>query len=360
MLGIRLGVVGGVFFGLYVIAGFLFNRSGVAALEVSRYCFYLVVSIFATGALVTISTCPPSMVDLDDMLLRRTKLRVGLALVLAVASLANGFSRRWPPLYLNVVPNVALAVNGWLPARRTWRPCTAISVYFMYGVCCNAFRFLAIELELVQRVEDATMPSEAICPLCLFSTSLLIAAVTLFLFCRLRIKYQRSAGARGLSSTAAMYLCIYSRMVFAAQWSMWSTIFLIKDQRYPLHAIYRGSQTLIWSFPMALVLVLGKNRLFNIVARHLDQNSQRRRQEGAFVACLLDSCEIAVGQTWWIHRAAGDQDARYSESDHRRNWQQGHVVEVGTTEFSVMLRPCRRFSLVRSTSTRSEQDHTYP
>ena len=89
--------------------------------------------------------------------------------------------------------------------------------------------------------------------------------------------------------------------------------------------------------PVLVLCALGKDRLFTIVARRLDRDASRREQDGAFVASLLNQCQLTVGSTWWIRRESGDQDTAYPEGDPRRNWRKGTITEVGATMFGVKL-----------------------
>ena len=89
--------------------------------------------------------------------------------------------------------------------------------------------------------------------------------------------------------------------------------------------------------PLLGVFCFGKKRIFNVMAHFVDGSAKRRQADGAFVASLLDSCEMVLGQTWWIHRDSGDSEELYDELDHRRNWQKGKIVEVSGTHFRVKL-----------------------
>ena len=90
------------------------------------------------------------------------------------------------------------------------------------------------------------------------------------------------------------------------------------------------------------------------MADRLERDASRREQDGAFVASLLDSCEIAVGQVWWIHGKLGEEDDAYPVGDPRRNWLKGNIVEMGEGQFGVSLegewRRSRRSSIASTCS----------
>eukprot|EP00928_Gymnodinium_smaydae_P032951 TRINITY_DN23740_c0_g5_i1.p1 TRINITY_DN23740_c0_g5~~TRINITY_DN23740_c0_g5_i1.p1 ORF type:complete len:690 (-),score=60.36 TRINITY_DN23740_c0_g5_i1:294-2363(-) len=66
----------------------------------------------------------------------------------------------------------------------------------------------------------------------------------------------------------------------------------------------------------------------------LDQLSKER--DGAFLASLMDVTMIEVGKWWWVHRAPGAEDEDYKETDHRRSWMLGKIVEVEADYFTVL------------------------
>ena len=53
-----------------------------------------------------------------------------------------------------------------------------------------------------------------------------------------------------------------------------------------------------WFGPVMAIAVVGRDRLFNVMARRLERDPSRRQQDGAFVAALLESFDVAVDQSW--------------------------------------------------------------
>jgi len=76
--------------------------------------------------------------------------------------------------------------------------------------------------------------------------------------------------------------------------------------------------------PPALILVLGRKTLFHWGMRRFEAG--RAVHDGAFIAELLDTKELASGDTWWIH--LGSNNAEYPPFDHRRNWAKGCVTKI--------------------------------
>lgn len=52
--------------------------------------------------------------------------------------------------------------------------------------------------------------------------------------------------------------------------------------------------------PMLCATLVGQRRLFQKLATWLDHSRSRRLQDGAFMAMLLDSYVVEVGQPWWL------------------------------------------------------------
>ena len=51
---------------------------------------------------------------------------------------------------------------------------------------------------------------------------------------------------------------------------------------------------------MLCATLVGQRRLFQKLATWLDHSRSRRLQDGAFMAMLLDSYVVEVGQPWWL------------------------------------------------------------
>ena len=84
-----------------------------------------------------------------------------------------------------------------------------------------------------------------------------------------------------------------------------------------------------------MVTFVGRDRMFGFMARRLDRNQERKEQDGAFVAGLLDCWELSPGQAWWLHRK--EPNLAFVPEDPRRNWLQGRVVQIDGTGFHVFV-----------------------
>ena len=77
---------------------------------------------------------------------------------------------------------------------------------------------------------------------------------------------------------------------------------------------------LLYLCPLAVVLVVGRERMFRLVARRFEGSKSRMQQDGAFIASLLESHQVALGQLWFVHREEGEKDLSYDPRDHRHHW----------------------------------------
>ena len=76
--------------------------------------------------------------------------------------------------------------------------------------------------------------------------------------------------------------------------------------------------------PILFAILVGQRRLFHKLASWLDHSRGRRLQDGAFMAMLLDSYVVEVGQPWWLtHQeiqeaaAAHPEQVQAKETDER-------------------------------------------
>ena len=89
--------------------------------------------------------------------------------------------------------------------------------------------------------------------------------------------------------------------------------------------------------PVLTVVIVGRNKLFNYMAVAFDSDPRRLKQDGAFVADLLDKLYVERDQIWWIHRAPGEERTEYEDTNPKRNWLSGVVTEVTEKHFVVQL-----------------------
>ena len=79
---------------------------------------------------------------------------------------------------------------------------------------------------------------------------------------------------------------------------------------------------------------MGRQRLFQTMARRFDSNKARAESDGAFIAAMLDTSNVAVGKEYWIHRDSPNEI--FPAMDPRRNWRKGWIVNVDEEMFTVI------------------------
>lgn len=90
------------------------------------------------------------------------------------------------------------------------------------------------------------------------------------------------------------------------------------------------------SAPPALVMSRGRAWWFGLVARKFDRDQDRAMKDAAFVAHLLDSTYMRVGEEWWRWRDH-DKDWDFPEEDARHHFEKGKIVKVGKDGFTVLF-----------------------
>ena len=292
-------------------------------------------SLLSVCGVVAGSTCPLHKYDIDEVMLKRYKVRVSFGLVLACYSLST-ITRAGSFIYpVGAVFGLASTI-GWRQ-RSLWRWSTTLMLFFGWD-CMNvsavSFRSFLSDDPVGASFVDASSYGLIV----IGSTSLVWLLVLVVPVITLRTQYHRSAGAKGLAPTAAFWYAGYVYAVYLANYHFWVSLFKFASQKHPSLAVIDTCYSLAYAGPVALVCIMGRDWLFNFVARRLDSSDSRREQAGAFVAALLDESKLVVGQTWWLHLEGGAENTKYAQGDHRRNWSKGVVVEVSGMEFGVQLK----------------------
>ena len=68
---------------------------------------------------------------------------------------------------------------------------------------------------------------------------------------------------------------------------------------------------LVFLLAVAVVLTVGRERIFGLVGRRFEGNKSRMRADGAFIASLHESFGLQVGQQWFIFIEEGGKDSSY-------------------------------------------------
>ena len=77
---------------------------------------------------------------------------------------------------------------------------------------------------------------------------------------------------------------------------------------------------IIYLFCPLVIVWVGRERLFKLVAYQFEGDKSLMQKDGAFISSLLEGHQVEVGQSWWVHLSNDEKDGRYSPSHHRHNW----------------------------------------
>ena len=99
---------------------------------------------------------------------------------------------------------------------------------------------------------------------------------------------RRNTSARGLSPTAAMYSVMYFYFGTGNTQGMWNAADVLVDA-YPTDIVCSWiADAAPCGAPLIIVIAAGRDRMFGFMARRLDRNKARKKQDGAFIAGLFD------------------------------------------------------------------------
>jgi hypothetical protein len=99
----------------------------------------------------------------------------------------------------------------------------------------------------------------------------------------------------------------------------------------------------VFLFLAILIFKAGPEIVFTLMARRfeMDSTNTMRERDGAFLAELVDSLDVQVGQPWWVHLNEDEKDTQHPIDDHRHHWREGSVVMIQDDMFAVQLKDDR-------------------
>ena len=108
---------------------------------------------------------------------------------------------------------------------------------------------------------------------------------------------------------------------------------------------------ILFLIPPVGLVILGPKTVFNFTSRRFDRDLQHLKEDGKFIAELLDGVDVQLHQSYWVHYDKLGKGKRHY-TDHRQNWYEGIVVQVNETEFTILMQPdCDDVSEVKMTFT---------
>lgn len=288
---------------------------------------------------IMLSTCPLDFVSIDEVFSSQPRLRIALGIILSAMFVLGGFLK--PPhleMAVAAFPLLMVCSNAHTQGSR-WPRCTALldAMWCAHrGADTAAHAHAAMDPTGHEGRMSfwVTLPPDA-----WWAQGVLCAVSLIFLVAIWAFHRCHSCGlCRGSSAPRTM-------VTFQLMYAFDVSIGLLLCARTAFAALYDPGMTpqtlasaCAFLMPTLTVLLVGRNRLFQTVARHLDTSSERAEQDGAFVAELLDSDEVKPGQAWWVHLGEGEKDLWYESHQRRHNWKFGRVVQVLQDELIVEVR----------------------
>jgi len=89
--------------------------------------------------------------------------------------------------------------------------------------------------------------------------------------------------------------------------------------------------------PPIIVLLVTPKRLFNFMASKFDTSIEVLEQDGAFIAELLDSVSVTLGQSWYVHYDKCNLPRRDEYNDYHKQWYKGVITAIEANTMSVKV-----------------------
>mmetsp|Transcript_20888 Transcript_20888/g.48473 ORF Transcript_20888/g.48473 Transcript_20888/m.48473 type:complete len:1207 (-) Transcript_20888:343-3963(-) len=303
------------------------------------WIFWLLAPFCLAMGGVIVSTCPLDVIDFDKGSKKDPVLKLVLSGGLFCASLAHGTA---PPHLdlLNCIPVLWGGIGGPLiqqidkttgEAGGGYRPRVTTlwtSWIFFKGLFCD----VASELYKGLMVPDLTTSKQTMhCTGAAINFILVGLATTYWIHQRVlhaRTKESRDKGEpmQGINATGGVYLALYSLYLAMGIRNTSNGVwyFVLGDVRRDFQTLYG----LVWLIPLAVVLVIGREGLFQYMQTYFDK--RHAKSDGAFIAEMLTTEMVCKGDDHWIHRV--EPDLKYVFPDHRRYWMKGTVTMVNFQE----------------------------
>jgi len=295
--------------------------------------------LVVTG-IVIISTCPVEHLDVDHF--SEEYPYSSLALCLSFAVLHLVFTIRYSP-HANVF-SALLFIEAGFGFRKYWLCSKGFP--WLSGTSFTTVTSLAVSLgNLGEACSDLLLYTDpytehpdqrgcappslfflarGCCQLLLVTALVMVLCCLLFGLCR-----------RGTSSTIILYCMIYASLVITGIRNLClGMAYSLSSSCLDLCAFY-FIVGVTWILPNMLLLIMGRRQLFGCMARYFDRNRGRAQRDAAFIAELLCTIPVEIGQRWWLPRDI--VETRFPPEDPRRSWELGIVVSVETDKFAVRI-----------------------
>lgn len=297
----------------------------------------MVFGVFAalgfSAGVVLLSTCPLTHVDVNAMLGDRLKLRAGLCLGLVLVSVSEAFTYFPGTHGLGVVYACLLFVGSWLPNCCRIRPTTAISLFLWNIPFSQCVYYARLSATANDRYPAPINAARACVPFLSTVAMLALQCCTRFEF----FVQHCSAHADATGATYSFYLTLYLWFMHQGIHSIAAAFVVLWHDSDIAEFFFWLFYGLAFTLPIVLVVAVGSDRLFHVSARHFNRDPERVQRDGAFIAALIDSSPVIVGQVWYVPRPELEKDVRFPDEDTRHHWRRGRVCVLNADTFVVEL-----------------------
>jgi len=246
--------------------------------------------------IVVVSVCPTEELDIDIFIASRP----GLSIRFAMLPLVTGGLRALEipfPRWISVAAGLTLVVQGCSCCCSGCRCGKAMRRWLQSLSFCALMELWYFDVIVSSTVNEIALDeSGAWTSIWLAIHAALIVLVSLWLRCR-----------RMTQKTERFYVSSYLCLSWNGSYFACRAVDLALDykeweegRQEDIAIVSALGFSFLIVLPMVFAVLFGKRHLFQKISFWLDHSRGRRLQDGAFMAMLLDSYVVEVGQPWWL------------------------------------------------------------
>lgn len=127
-------------------------------------------------------------------------------------------------------------------------------------------------------------------------------------------------------NTSMVYDAIYALLFVFGSMQFCAGLYKL-CRSYPLYENTQFLTGVVVATPVVIVLKIGRKNVFHFLQHRFEK--YQRHKDGGFLAELLETSDVSVGDLRWVHRRSLlEKDNAFDEKDFRYHWARGRVISV--------------------------------
>lgn len=314
----------------------LFNQVG--------YAIYANIAMLCiVNGLVLMSLVPSQEVSLDDIIKKFPILNISLHILLILSSITVCIL---PPYFgfVTFILSIFCTVNAMdiLPSKYQFQFTYLIPIYLFLWIATiilySFFMFVVLFLNdnpnnYILSGGDSIATDTNLC----YQWIACGVFFSLGLFVSSKLWYKKHVYnfSNKCGSTTACYDAFYGWAISFGIGNFFGGIvkLMIGYNFFENVAIFTG---LVFFIPTITVIIIGRNNVFNYMARRYATDQSRNANDGGFIAALLEMASISIGSTFWVHRASSVlKNHNFPIDDHRHHWSKGYIYNINDDTYRI-------------------------